>query len=936
MSFQLVHTSYPHLLDSSASGYGTVARSEKLPPALGARLTALSTCREPRGGYCSRGAQFSYRIVEHAGEVWHVLTCVQDAGADYTGRGCFTAHHLIFTQQEVEQLLADEHRPTPSGVMLALYNSGFWIRKWQGEPRYLINAPHMMLERMPDASVQPTWKQLTGHKSNARAFYTHPYDRECLVTLPCETPVQSILGLFHESDWLTHSRGWGITFTTEADDSDSFAETLRMITLESSPLVQRAMRTGHPVLKISADMELPVEPVSPSGTDGQPTAAGNNNTDEQPNKGVTRVLSRTVSHYHYTEEPDWMLYDVPIPRSMPYLLPMAACGVTILLSGIAFGIWLGLSDSVREIEDFISQSTEAQPEEVQATGIQKLLDYLSGPHQAEESRYLLQELTLLDESIPEDALLKDCAKLILNSTAAIVDHTSALKRLCENSRLLGLNEADMGRLYIQQATYGLTPEEWHARHGLDTQDAWELLTLQEPGLAAIFSTDALEPYKPGNVVTPPVPPTVETAGTGNTPQEKESPVITQQQVKGMHPVVCGNAIPAPLEQLLAGLTEETTVTSGAYSIFSIIKGEPVPGAIKLELSPSEYHLCIKPTKNKGEYKLGIKDKDGNKADFPVVTFAIRDNKLIKVRSNNGDTVVIFPIPTNKETLTNIVLAPSINYPIPSGDKDISFPAVNLVVTPDQLSVEKTERGYTLKLKNNKMRFPWRLNPKKHIERIQFLIHLPDLNNGKSNRIVTTYDEDSAFVWQKAEERESQGTPTLRCEVLLQPQFPKWLKQTFHNVANAPCCGNPEVKKQSLSLAHLYYIAKRLQDDKKPGKLLFQAYYELFANKKFNDELQKIMQNTPDLLLSVEQASGNRASDKFARTKVKQLLSKPQSSQHIINHICNVLSASLIHSYAEGTKAFEKEQKKKPVLTLKKISQGKHGEIIWHFHLKSGK
>ena len=131
MSFQLIYTSAEHLLDSSVSGYGTVARSEALSKTLRARLSAISVYRESRPAATPQGPQFSYHLIDHAGTTWHVLTCAQPAGADYSGRGCFVAHHLVLSPEEIRQLLKSELRPTPAGVMLALQHSGFWCRRWQ-------------------------------------------------------------------------------------------------------------------------------------------------------------------------------------------------------------------------------------------------------------------------------------------------------------------------------------------------------------------------------------------------------------------------------------------------------------------------------------------------------------------------------------------------------------------------------------------------------------------------------------------------------------------------------------------------------------------------------------------------------------------------------------------------------------------------------------
>lgn len=222
MPLQLIHTSAEHLLDRHGGGYGTVARSESLSRILCDKLTALSGFREEAG--VPQGAQYSYRVLPDRGNAYHVLTRVQMCGADYSGRACHIAHHLILTAGEVEAMRRHPARPTPAGIMLAMEARGLWKTAWSGEPSYLADVPAFCTEDIPDAAAQPTWKSLTGHKGNARAFCTPPYENDCVLLVPPGTRGQDILRLLHEGDWLTHLRGWGHTFTTAAVETDSFAD----------------------------------------------------------------------------------------------------------------------------------------------------------------------------------------------------------------------------------------------------------------------------------------------------------------------------------------------------------------------------------------------------------------------------------------------------------------------------------------------------------------------------------------------------------------------------------------------------------------------------------------------------------------------------------------------------------------------------------------
>lgn len=259
MPLQLIHTSAEHLLDRDGSGYGTVARSERLSRILCDKLTALSAYREEAEGM--DGPQYAYRVLADRGSVYHVLTRVQMRGADYSGRACHIAHHLILTAEEAEAMRRNPARPTPAGIMLAMEARGLWKTSWSGGPSFLADVPAFCTEDVPSAAAQPTWKRITGHKGNARAFCTPQFENDCLLMVPEGTTGEDILHLLHEGDWLTRDHGWGHTFTTAAEESDSFADTRRMAcTAAAHGLLERARAAGHSVLEIAPGLELPAAP----------------------------------------------------------------------------------------------------------------------------------------------------------------------------------------------------------------------------------------------------------------------------------------------------------------------------------------------------------------------------------------------------------------------------------------------------------------------------------------------------------------------------------------------------------------------------------------------------------------------------------------------------------------------------------------------------
>ncbi len=938
MSFQLIHTSYPHLLDSAASGYGTVARSEEMPKQLITRLNAMSILREPSGGSCTTGPQFSYHIINIGSSAWHVLTCVQAAGADYSGRSCHTAHHLVLSQQEVTRLLTNEIRPTPAGISLALHRSGFWIQKWQGEPRFLVGEPPLRSEHFPDASVQPTWKHLTGHKSNARAFYTPPYDRECLVTVPGGTPSLEVLGLFHESDWLTPSLGWGCTYTTETDDADSFAETLRMVTAEGSPLVRRAVRTGHPVLCITADMELAVEPAQ--GRSTRSTTSDSRESDVQNtasvHENVARVLPRSSSHYHYTEAPDWMLYDVAMPRSNPYVLPLAIFGAVILLTGISCGIWLGLSQPVQMLDDYLNDTIGSHANNAESSALDKLTALITAPYNHDSTVQTLNELMLIPETAPEDSLIMECAVLLSHISEDGVNHAATLKRICECARMLQLPANALERLYLSEVVHALTPDEWYERISYQSADEWLSLKRNEPEFFSLFAEGRFMSYEPG-VHTDSTPHTE--LATADIAQSPEQTLVNENlQVIGAHPAICGQQIPAILALLLTN-KQPLTINGGTYSVSFMRKGDTLQPAKTLKLGQDGYRLCISPTNKEGEFRIRPEHKDGKQADTPEITLVIRNDKLQKIKCKDGEAVVAFPVPGGNNALTYVILAPRIAIPIPTGTP-FAFPSAEEIpfdITREKLSVTAPSANsptYRLSFKKKEKNFPWERS-NKQTEYIQFSINLPTILERHPNNIHETSDNSTAYTWKKADIRGER----LDCEIEHKPNLPGRLDYVFEQIANAPCCGDDSVKNKNLNLAHLYFIAQKLSNmeiKKATREKLCDEYIAMLEHRKFNAELQKIMRSTPILLLSADDAGSRTGSAGRMRNDLKKTLLNSSSAQHILLHVCRVLSDSLKEAYKQEIKDFEETKKKKHLLVLKKLSIGADGELNWHFHLQTGK
>lgn len=926
MPLQLIHTSAPHLLDSNSAGYGTVARSENMPRVLCASLTALSVMRDPRGGAATTGPQFSYNIIDHAGAAWHVLTCTQCAGADYSGRICHIAHHLILSQDEVRQMLASSLRPTPAGVALALQNIGFWEQKWTGEPRYITEAPELSPEDLPDATAQPTWKKLTGHKSNARAFFTSPFERDCLITIAPGTPSSDILALFHESDWLTHTRGWGVTYTTEADDADSYANTLRMVCTPNSPLVQRAVRTGHPVLNIEQGMELPL----PAPATEPPVSAPLPPTPTSiPGGDIVRALSRSVSHYHYTEEPDWLLYDVKPAR--PKLIPGIAAG--IILVGLALGVGYLYTPS-GEIPQNDIAGDEVQS--IRPDNVQMLAGLLRCEYNHAATVELLSKLCAISENCPEDALLLEAAMLLQAASQSGTRHASSVKRLCECARLLGLKDTDMARLYLREATSQITPEEWKQQFDGQQITDWITLKQSEPQVIELLKSDELRAYAPSDKA--PEATVLATADTApaEIPEEEESTPQPGRVSLIPTTAVSGALLPEALENIIPNLP--LSISTGSYVVSRFSEGGELRPARRLDLSENGFRLYITPTERAGEFLLQPEHTEGQPSPLPPSRITIRNGRIQSIRSEDREAVVCFPVPTKENFHTNVILASSFAIPLPQG-KGIKLPAAadaNLNISPDNLEItHSAERSRVPKLRiRTTDSFPWVLT-RSETERLRFSIKLPVLTG--HNSMQQTGRTLKTYTWENAEiSRETDDLSTFLCEVVHRPDLSGRLERAFDKMANTPCCGEYKTQNKATTLGHLYYICCALANEKltrREKRELHKAYFSLFADKQFNKVLMKLLEQDTMLQLSPWEASANHFKAIQIRQNITKLLDDRAIRDRIRKRICDTLTRAMYAAYTKEQQELDAKQSESPIFVLDSIDIGSHVELMWQFRME---
>ena len=250
MAWQLIYTSAPRLLEAGCSGFGTVARHRQISSLLvSATERASQFARLP--GLGADRVIYCHRIVAVAGGRFHVLSCIRDAGADYTGRTNHIAHHLIAEPREVAAL--GTRGASPADVLLAMP----WITGWDEPPRFLEAADEIALDHFaPQTGAH--WTQATGDANHAWLLVTGEASRGAYLL---SSPGTDLRGLFATSLRLSPDRLWQIPFTTALQPSDE-ASDFRWIGLEAdSTLRAQAESSGRPVLDLTRPDTLPAPQV---------------------------------------------------------------------------------------------------------------------------------------------------------------------------------------------------------------------------------------------------------------------------------------------------------------------------------------------------------------------------------------------------------------------------------------------------------------------------------------------------------------------------------------------------------------------------------------------------------------------------------------------------------------------------------------------------
>ncbi|HEX4265985.1 MAG TPA: hypothetical protein VH597_16745 [Verrucomicrobiae bacterium] len=223
MPQQLIYTSAPRGVVAGRSGHCTVARSAAMREALMLQLEKLSYYQHLSLSGGQERPIHCCRLLDIRGSRYHVLTRIQDAGLDFTGRTNFVAHHLIFAPEEARQFASPP-------VILGAWSG--WVNSWNKEPELFNQEDWSSLAALAGGVRVPAvrWQQVTGDAVNGYGLLEARVGSAFRVDGMTD---EQVLGLFAESLELLdlrdqrrdfHASAWQYTFTTSMQEQDNPAD----------------------------------------------------------------------------------------------------------------------------------------------------------------------------------------------------------------------------------------------------------------------------------------------------------------------------------------------------------------------------------------------------------------------------------------------------------------------------------------------------------------------------------------------------------------------------------------------------------------------------------------------------------------------------------------------------------------------------------------
>lgn len=462
MSYQLVSICSTETPGNASAK--VLAQSPDIPEQL------LSCLQAVRYTSLKPGRHYHYHIISlQGGHNYHVLTTLSHIAEQQ-----YIIHRMVLTAEEVSTMQKNASRPTPAGLFVALSNIDFWCKEALSgpHPQYIEGAPKLTASSIPDASMQDTWKRITGHKSNVKSLVSAGYASKCILKTPRDTTNEDALLLLHESMWLTNYRGWGKSFSTITNT------TADIIAVSSEQQLEEAQTNNSAVavLTISADMvyaeyeQVESEVCSPGACPA-------------PSPSLQCEQTQSELHtepYKYVEAPDYETFDIDSPehrsiRSSKYIAALFALSLLVYIS----------------VSNFVDFASDDVPESVADSEItdysyRRFAEIIENKSTNDDDFRKLEAL-LKRHHTPEHELILECIQRLDKAETMTTGHAEELQLLLRHTDALGVSVNSLSSYYMKRVLHEYPQDEWininTEQHNLQT---WAKLFKSYPQLPGIF------------------------------------------------------------------------------------------------------------------------------------------------------------------------------------------------------------------------------------------------------------------------------------------------------------------------------------------------------------------------------------------------------------------------------------------------------------------
>lgn len=852
----------------------------------------LLSCRVT--GRADSPLRYTYRVVTVETGEYHILSCSKGGGI----------HNLILTPQEVIKLRKNANRPTPAGIMLALSAAHFWVADLQ-TPSLHCEEPRLPASALPGAEFQQTWKELTGHKNNARAFLTAPFNKGCLIVIPSDMDSQKVLRILHESDWLSSQRGWGRTFTTMAQMGDSFEETARICI----PLHMLESAEGSVWAQQATTLNLCTPFVL-----SELLVVQNNELSAQPaNDAPQETAGGGYIPYVYQECPDEEMYNI-LPRTHPLLRWFCYIGGLLLL-----GVCVHFM--VSETADDAGKVTRKAIEVIKADeNILQLKELSKAPYSPDSITRTLDKIYAhvnaapVSEREPGNEKILEIISLLKCADSDTKGHADNILRLRECATELKLNPDKLSRLYLNEAIHECSVSDWEAHLTPSELARWSTLLSTAPLLRDMLRESTFAPYM--KVILQPIP-----SGETDAQPIKEA---EKKQIKILPSLTCVEGAPVPGFFAQALRQAPFLLRNGQWSIILRYADSMTRTRFSGCLDEKENSLLVEEAAE-GSYRIIplLTQKGG---EVPVLHFEIDDGKLQKLRCHGGEPVAAsIPLQTGDAAYTPIMLLPY---------RELKLQPSEIILPPstEQLGLELSEKDVVLQqgdvpqleISGNKG-YPWtRMLSELPLQQGQALLHLPVLMG--TNKLSTAQiRQDDDYCWTYSKLPTSNTTSdSFDCHLLRIYDFSPELRQCFHQYANTYCMGIKKGDDAFFSLASLYALSRNAESPEKLAGAV-RDILRLQSHRDFAPIMNSVLEKEPALKNDLNKLHEHTAS---------KLLSNAQSRQSIRRCILAKLSEEIRHTYAacRARKMNQADTVSAMKLCLQQVHVNEQGELVWEFAL----